>query len=270
VNNTVALALKSLFRAFGFDVVTYKVPVEGHELLNVMSSLSNLRAILDRDPDDEGLRFVEYCAKQWRGSKAQIFQDLFVQNELGEKTGGYFVEFGATDGIHLSNTHSLEKDYQWGGVLSEPARCWHDALKSNRGCNLDLRCVWDRTGQTLEFSEVDAAELSTITEFAGRKGEIHAETRKHARRYEVTTVSLNDLLEEVKAPAEIDYLSIDTEGSELKILSAFDFNKFSVHIITVEHNFMPERERIYDLLTKNGFRRKFEMFSRWDDWYVRS
>jgi hypothetical protein len=68
----------------------------------------------------------------------------------------------------------------------------------------------------------------------------------------------------------IDYLSIDTEGSEYEILSHFDFEKYHFKIITCEHNFTPARERIFSLLTKNGYARKCENLSKIDDWYVRS
>ena len=34
----------------------------------------------------------------------------------------------------------------------------------------------------------------------------------------------------------IDYLSIDTEGSELNVLKGIDFDKFNINIISVENN----------------------------------
>jgi hypothetical protein len=71
------------------------------------------------------------------------------------------------------------------------------------------------------------------------------------------------------APKTIDYLSIDTEGSALEILSAFDFSAYHVWIITVEHNYSPMRGKLHDLLTWNGFTRAFERISDWDDWYLR-
>lgn len=46
-------------------------------------------------------------------SKAQLFQDLVVLLHLEFKTHGFFVEFGATDGITLSNTYLLEKSFSW-------------------------------------------------------------------------------------------------------------------------------------------------------------
>ena len=50
------------------------------------------------DPQYLGQYFDSLAA-----SKSQLRQDLFVLSELGFKQGGYFVEFGATDGVKLSN-----------------------------------------------------------------------------------------------------------------------------------------------------------------------
>ncbi|HEX7947688.1 MAG TPA: FkbM family methyltransferase, partial [Phenylobacterium sp.] len=71
------------------------------------------------------------------------------------------------------------------------------------------------------------------------------------------------------APRRIDYLSLDTEGSELDILAAFDFDAWDVRLITVEHNHTDRREAVFDLLTGKGYARKFESLSRVDDWYVK-
>src|SRR3990167_7150651 len=66
-----------------------------------------------------------------RKSKSQHRQDLFVLSQLNFKRNGYFVEFGATNGIDLSNTYLLEKEFGWAGILAEPAKCWHKDLKKN-------------------------------------------------------------------------------------------------------------------------------------------
>ena len=55
-------------------------------------------------------------------SRSQIGQDLFVLNELKFKKNGYFVEFGATNGIDWSNSCILEKEFGWNGIVAEPAR----------------------------------------------------------------------------------------------------------------------------------------------------
>jgi hypothetical protein len=81
---------------------------------------------------------------------------------------------------------------------------------------------------------------------------------------EVTTTSLMDLLEQQGAPAVIDYLSIDTEGSELAILEGVDWSRYQFRCITVEHNFTAQRQGIQALLEAQGYQRRE---AQWDDWY---
>jgi FkbM family methyltransferase len=213
----------------------------------------------------EDRAFLAFVLQNFAESRAQLFQDLFVLFSLGQKREGFFVEFGATDGVELSNTLLLERSHQWKGILAEPAKCWHKDLMANRHCVIDTRCVWTKSGEVLEFNEVADRELSTITRYSNQDG--HFVSRRMGKIYPVETVSLDDLLSSNGAPNRIDYLSVDTEGSELEILEAFDFHKYDVQIITVEHNFTMNREGIRILLESRGFSRVFERFSMWDDWY---
>jgi FkbM family methyltransferase len=201
-------------------------------------------------------------------SCSQLMQDVFVLSTLNFKRNGFFVEFGATDGMAISNTYMLEKHYGWRGILAEPGKSWHTALKGNRGCFIESACVWKVSGAALNFRETFAAEFSTVAEFAS--SDYHAKLRENGKAYNVTTISLNDLLAKYNAPETIDYLSIDTEGTEYEILSGFDFSRHQFRVITCEHNFTPMRQKIFGLLTRHGYRRCFEDASRWDDWYVRT
>ena len=54
-------------------------------------------------------------------SKSQYCQDIFALSKP-PMTSGFFVEFGATDGVQWSNTWLLEKRFGWRGILAEPAR----------------------------------------------------------------------------------------------------------------------------------------------------
>ena len=200
-------------------------------------------------------------------SKSQLRQDLFVLSHLGFKKNGFFVEFGATNGLGLSNSHLMEKEFSWTGILAEPARCWHKELKKNRSCNIETDCVWKDSNSILSFNQVDIPELSTIVSFSNTDS--HSEARKSGETYEVNTISLSDLLKKYNAPKNIDYLSIDTEGSEYQILSHFNFSEFNFKVITCEHNYTPMRQEIFSLLTQHGYVRVFEDLSLWDDWYIK-
>jgi Methyltransferase FkbM domain len=236
-------------------------------LQNTLCNLFDYRENTKLFPPSEDFAFVDYCLTHFKRSRSQVFQDLFVLYHFREKPYGFFVEFGATNGVDLSNSYLLEKQFQWNGILAEPARCWREALKRNRGCIIDNRCVWEKSGEQLQFKEVAIPELSTIEVFTEK--DRNAPLRADGELYPVTTVSLNDLLGEHKAPRIIDYMSVDTEGSELRILSAFDFDRYDVRAMSIEHNDTEDREKIYSLMVSRGYRRVFEKFSRWDDWYVR-
>ena len=201
-------------------------------------------------------------------SKAQLRQDIFVLLETNMKHNGFFVEFGATDGVTLSNTYLLENEFSWDGILAEPGRKWHDALVNNRTVKIDLNCVWRESGKKLSFVETEIPELSTVKTLSAR--DHHEASRVVEEEYTVKTKSLLDLLDEYKAPKHIDYLSIDTEGSEFEILSAFDFNQYDIKIITCEHNYSEDREKIYNLLSSNGYRRVRKNVSKFDDWYIKT
>ena len=83
---------------------------------------------------------------------------------------------------------------------------------------------------------------------------------------QVNTISLLDVLEKANAPSFIDYMSLDTEGSELEILKAFNFEKYTFGLIDVEHNYIePRRSEIKTLLLSKGYTYKGE--NKWDDMY---
>jgi len=247
--------MKHFYRAFKFfrlGILSYK---NLHQLQKIEVDVSELFS-------DMVLRNSGSIAN----IKSQISQDIFALYSLNWKRNGYFVEFGATNGFDLSNTYLLEKDFGWYGILAEPAKVWHEELKANRSASLDFDCVWNKSGEIVNFTVAQEAEYSTISSFTDK--DAHASARNKGETFPVKTISLNDLLKRHGAPSTIDYLSIDTEGSELEILEAFDFNQYAISVITCEHNFSSQRAKIYKLLSSHGFIRVFEGFSRWDDWYI--
>lgn len=201
-------------------------------------------------------------------SRSQLRQDLMVASYLNYKKKGYFVEFGATNGKDLSNTYLLEKEFLWDGILAEPAKIWHREIKKNRSVNINFNCIYSKSNMQIPFIETKISELSTIIKFS--KTDSHMFHRKNGKIYNTKSISLEDLLKKYKAPKNIDYLSIDTEGSEYEILKKFNFEKYNFKIITCEHNYNYNRKKIYKLLTKKGYVRRFANISKFDDWYFKT
>ena len=230
-----------------------------------------LRQLKDRENAYFDLEFIKAmepdkrsrCVDMLEVSHSQVRQDIFALAQLDFMTGGFFVEFGATNGVELSNSLLMERDFGWTGILAEPAAGWHDALRANRKAVIDTRCVWKESGQMVRFTETASAINSAISTF------VKPSRKMRGQSYEVETVSLNDLLEQHDAPPVIDFISIDTEGSEFDILSAVDFDRWSFRVMAVEHNHEPQRDEVFALLADKGYTRVCPEVSRFDDWYVK-
>jgi FkbM family methyltransferase len=196
-------------------------------------------------------------------SHGQLCQDIFVLGVLEHLTGGFFVEFGAANGVEFSNTYLLEKRFGWTGILAEPAQCWHPHLAKHRSALIDPRCVWPVTGLKLDFCQPRDANLASLTSF-----QKNTDLSTPPKFYAVETVSLSDLLKH-RTPHTIDYLSMDTEGCEPEILEGFDFSEHVFKVITCEHNhILNNRNRIHKVLAENGYVRVSEKLSDFDDWYL--
>lgn len=199
-------------------------------------------------------------------SVSQLGQDLWVLEQTGHKREGFFVEFGATDGVLLSNSWLLEKEFGWQGICAEPNPEFFKQLQENRDCQTVPDCVLDKTGETVEF--ILAGEYGGVAEHA--KGDDYAQTRTsfadEGSVISVETITLDDMLKKYNAPRYIDYMSIDTEGSEYEILRDFPFEDWDIQLFSIEHNHSHFREDLHKLLAGHGYVRTEQ---QWDDWYVK-
>jgi FkbM family methyltransferase len=203
-------------------------------------------------------------AKTKYSTHSQLGQDALAISLFGGE--GYFVEFGAADGFHLSNTLMLEEVGGWQGVIAEPNPSHRESVKK-RSCHVDTRCVYKTTGEKIEFYSVNnLPELSTISKYAD--SDHWSAARQDSAVFSVETITLDDLLEHYSAPQMIEYISVDTEGSEFDILSSFSFKR-DVKLFTIEHNYTKNRGEIHSLMTSHGYTRILERFSQWDDWYLK-
>lgn len=209
--------------------------------------------------------FLEFCRDNLRHSFAQNFQDLFALWVSGGKRDGYFVEFGALNGRDFSNTYMLEK-LGWNGIVAEPHPSYADKVPAVRNCHFSTKCVYDKTGDTVEFrTVVGRPALSAIG--ATQLNDSKSQLRSNYNSVQVSTITLNDLLDEYAAPYDIDFISIDTEGSESKILSAFDFGKRRIRSFCIEHN-SEQRAQLTKIMKDAGYENVFPEVSGHDDWWI--
>jgi FkbM family methyltransferase len=202
-------------------------------------------------------------------SYSQINQDIAIVDFYKGKENGFFVDIGASDGITISNTYLLEQKYNWKGICVEPVQNSFAKLVKNRKAYCSNKAVFSKSNEIVKFDIShynDNAELSGIQQFI----DYHKNTvDRNKTTVDVITITINDLLEQANAPSFMEYLSIDTEGSELEILKELRFDKYVFGRIDLEHNHQePRRTMMRELLTSNGY--KFLNENHFDDCYVHS
>ena len=184
-----------------------------------------------------------------------LFNDVFVDELFNGKQSGYFVEIGGLDGIMNSTSYFFEKFRNWNGIVVEPHPGWY--ITCDTDCQKDH--LFDyftqvcRAGKQLvsiqynrknvsrkAISDVNGIQKFICTSnppFSGIKNESKQdpENLKLEKEVELQTCTLTQLLDEFNAPKTIDYISLDVEGAELKILKKFFAdNKYIVKVISIE------------------------------------
>ncbi|KAI9562646.1 hypothetical protein GHT06_010100 [Daphnia sinensis] len=192
-------------------------------------------------------------------------QSSIVLPYLNNKTQGFFVECGAGDGETLSNTYYMEKQLKWHGILIEADRkSFSRILASKRRSYalpvcLSLKPYPTEVYVTLLF--MYTAYLSWILEHYqvsfyedGIAGEIYGD--KISNLDEMTT---NENIANVQCfplysillavgRTQVDYFSVDVEGSETQILMSIPWHKVDIKTLTVEVT--SRRQVDVDYLTK--------------------
>ncbi len=195
---------------------------------------------------------------QRAGFYSQNGQDQFLAEKLfKERENGLFVDIGANDGITFSNTYYLERNMGWTGFCFEPNPNAYERLIENRKCTCKKCGVADFSGKATFLKIGGRCEmLSGLID----KYDTHhiARIEKELKLYggekekiEIECVRLNDILGDSNINY-VDYLSIDTEGSEFDILKNIDFEHTYYGVISVENNYDDGRIRKY--MRSKGFK----------------
>ncbi len=175
-------------------------------------------------------------------------KEYFFKN----KKNGYFVEIGAYDGVTGSNCLFFENVMQWKGIAIEPSPSLFTKLKKNRKCECLNIAVSNKQSKN-EFVEV----INGYTQMGGLNTEEYNDTlnlitsdpRTKMNKLFVKTINLNDL---IKKNNVIDYLSIDVEGEEMRIIESIDYKLLTIKVLSIENN-SKIKKSFYNFLKEKNF-----------------
>jgi FkbM family methyltransferase len=194
------------------------------------------------EPEAEPLKAKYGPAKHSYGPEEWIIRDFFQ-----DKRGGFFLDVGANDYKVTSNTFYLEDKLQWSGIAIEPQKEFEAGyLKFRPRTKFFPFFVADVSNQQAKMYVLD--KNSQIA--SGARGFTEQQGKK-AQEVEVTTITLNDLLDSEKVQ-RIDFMSMDIETWEPKALAGFDIDRFKPQLVCIEvHDEV--RQQIIDYFARHRY-----------------
>jgi FkbM family methyltransferase len=190
-------------------------------------------------------------------SHSQHGEDLILWDFFGRKLQGYYLDIGAHDGVACSNTFFFEC-LGWTGICVEPnpdtARRCAVVRKASRV--VQAACGDREATGTITFSVAEGKSWAPTRSFL----ETDDDNRKDLERLGLRLVEINVPYTSVDAllgptPPMIDFVSLDVEGAELKVLQGFDFHRARPAVFVIEDNSGGRDRSVLDFLTSRGYRR---------------
>ena len=165
-------------------------------------------------------------------------EDAYIETLFPQLNNGICIEVGAYDGISLSNSlHFEEKG--WRSLCIEPIPLSFEKCKKIRKECYQC-CIAENDMEDKEFSifhlNDNLCAISSL-EPDERLIESHQHLITQVSKCMVKVRSLNSLLEELNFPKEIDFISIDTENTELSVLKGINFSVYNIKLLVIENNY---------------------------------
>lgn len=191
---------------------------------------------------------------------SQFGEDAIVRSMLStfglEDKRGFYVDVGALHPRFASNT-CLFNLMGWHGINIDANPANIEAFGRARPLDRNVHAVVSDVPEDVEFTVFDPPGVSTADP------EVHAKNTKTGFKplepLRIRTRRLDDILtEHLPAGQEIDLMSVDVEGFDLKVLRSNDWSRFAPLFLLVEDHDMSLVDRpgteIFQFLKSQGYR----------------
>lgn len=160
------------------------------------------------------------------------FEDLLIDFLTGGKTIGTYVDIGANNPKLGSNTHRFYLK-GWRGINIEPNETAFKLLQTERPSDINLNFgISDNEGTSILKLIGKDASISEINDKNDVAEEISHQAEITKKIIKVTTLKV--ILDQYLEQRKIDFLTVDTEGHDLKVLKGNDWLKFRPTLVIVE------------------------------------
>lgn len=192
----------------------------------------------------------ELCSDGAPAFFGQLNHDLYLWKyhwSLLKRTGVY-LDLAANHAMHISNTYFLDRCLNWSGLCVEPHPRYFSELTTYRTCLLTKTCVSDKP-ENVRFLLYEG--LSGIATTNKNMQDLQKMPTGVVSSIELTCTVVREVLRDART-TQIDYLSLDLEGHELKALHGVDWNITRISVISLE---APPNSEVGSFLISKGYRR---------------
>jgi len=182
------------------------------------------------------------------GSYSQLNEDLIIDGIL-HKEHGFYIDIGAHDPLSLSNTKRFY-DKGWHGINIEPIPSLIGKFNESRPRDINLNIGVGVDRSKLTFYELTYPSLSSFDKNAA----LYNAKKHHVKiekEYEVEVMPLREICQQYAKDKPIDFLSIDTEGYEMEVLTSNNWELYRPTLIIIEPG--QNNNEIYDYLVGQSY-----------------
>lgn len=169
-------------------------------------------------------------------------EKLFIGGYMEKARGSYFVEAGAVNGFHLSQTATLENVHGWDGLLIEGHAGLFELLDEGER-QVSKRHAVLGPGDLGIF---ESKSKGMLGQSQLRDDLINDDCHR------IQTRTLEEVLTEAGAPGVIDFLVLDVEEALPQVWSGLDFHRRHFDFIAMEMK--EEYPEIMEDLKDRGYR----------------
>ena len=172
-------------------------------------------------------------------------EDIAILNYFKNRKNGFYVDVGCYHPIHRNNTYLLHRQ-NWSGINIDTSQFSIDLFNYMRPKDLNYNCaISDKNENIKLFYQKELSQLSTT-----EKKQAEIVFQGNIKEKEIQAFTLNEVLNRGRYKnSKIDFLDIDVEGADLKVLKGLSFDKFKPELICVEiHEKEVELSKIYKFL----------------------
>ena len=175
-------------------------------------------------------------------SYSQFAEDLILKEIFGNFVGKY-VDIGCFHPIKYNNTVLLHKN-GWTGTNIDLNQKSIDLFNACRSGDRNIvACLSDKIEIIDIYMDTEFSALNSIYSENFNNFEI-----KNYKKVKLETKLFKNLINN-----NFDFLNIDCEGNDYKILKSIDLNSFTPKVIIIEVN-QHNKEKIYGYLNINGYK----------------